>query len=305
MSSGFRYDLYGAGLVSDRPLESVPSSGLGGPAAPLRIGELPPRGAAEPGDPVDGALPRIDRLPAGAIRVRFADMACFVLEPAGGIWCDWPSPLTQRDAETYLLGPVAGLHARLRGRLAIHASVVEARGRAIAFAGDSGSGKSTLAAAFARAGHRVLSDDLLVLDTDGGSPSALPGYPGVRLWAESVAGLFGDAEALPRMTPGWDKRYLDLAGPGLFQNAGRELAAICVLTGERGPAAQFERLTPAAALVELSRHTQGSRVLAKNARRDEFRSLGELARAVPVWRLSAPRHDALTKFCEHTHVFHS
>src|SRR5437879_13890138 len=40
---------------------------------------------------------------------------------------------------------------------------------------------------------------------------AEPGYPRVRLWPDAVHALYGSSTDLPRLTPTWDKRYLDLA----------------------------------------------------------------------------------------------
>lgn len=50
-----------------------------------------------------------------------------------------------------------------RGDVPLHASCVEVGGRALLLAGPSGFGKTTLAAAFAEAGHRLLSEDLSCL----------------------------------------------------------------------------------------------------------------------------------------------
>lgn len=58
-------------------------------------------------------------------------------------------------------GTVVALHLMLHGRLALHASAVEVEGTALAFVGNAGMGKSTVAALFARAGHPLVTDDVL------------------------------------------------------------------------------------------------------------------------------------------------
>ena len=50
-------------------------------------------------------------------------------------------------------------------------------------------GKSTTAAAFAKLGYPVLSDDLLALSDTGGTWVVEAGYPGLRLWPDSVGPL--------------------------------------------------------------------------------------------------------------------
>src|SRR5271156_6758875 len=76
-----------------------------------------------------------------------------------------------------------------------------------------GAGKSTTAAAFARRGFAILSDDVSAL-WDCRPPFLLqPAYPQLRLWPSSVRLLFGADDALPPLTPNWDKRGLDLSTP--------------------------------------------------------------------------------------------
>jgi len=48
--------------------------------------------------------------------------------------------------------------------------------------GDSGHGKSSLAACFLAAGHRLLTDDLLVIGESGDYLMAHPGPPRIKLF---------------------------------------------------------------------------------------------------------------------------
>lgn len=89
---------------------------------------------------------------------------------------------------------------------------MELRGRAVLFSGDPGYGKSTTAGALALRGVPVLSDDIVPLELTGGEIWATPGYPRECLWPEAVEKLAGTVEALPRLTPVWEKQYLPLDG---------------------------------------------------------------------------------------------
>ena len=83
--------------------------------------------------------------------------------------------------EERLWGVPAALCFSRRGDLPLHASAVEVDGRALVFCGPGRFGKTTLATAFLRAGHRVLSEDLVcVRHTDRG-PAVLPGPAMLRL----------------------------------------------------------------------------------------------------------------------------
>jgi hypothetical protein len=64
------------------------------------------------------------------------------------------------------LGPVAAFGSRLRGRESFHAGAVVLGDGAWAVMGAKGAGKSTLLAWLALSGHRVLADDVLVIDEE-------------------------------------------------------------------------------------------------------------------------------------------
>ena len=122
----------------------------------------------------------------------------------------------RRDTATYLLGPVLGFVLRLRGIACLHASAISIDGRTVLLLGPAGSGKSTTAAAFACKGCRVLSEDVCALHCTPDGIFVQPGYPRLRL-PNSVGMLFGAQDALPLLTPNWNKRFLDLAnGDSMF-----------------------------------------------------------------------------------------
>lgn len=82
--------------------------------------------------------------------------------------------------EVRLFGVPAAVCAFEEGDISIHASAVEVHGRGILLAGPSRYGKTTLAAAFAQAGHRLLSEDTTRCRTTG-PPLIYPGPAVVRL----------------------------------------------------------------------------------------------------------------------------
>ncbi|NJL81867.1 MAG: hypothetical protein HC890_00665 [Chloroflexaceae bacterium] len=120
----------------------------------------------------------------------------FVCDRQGmALWGDWCPSLTLEDAALYLLGPVMGFLVRRRGRICLHASAVAVGDRALALVGPSGSGKSTTAAALTQQGYPAVSDDVLPLVERDNGFLAVPGYPRLRLWEDSVEVLCGDRDA--------------------------------------------------------------------------------------------------------------
>jgi hypothetical protein len=178
-------------------------------------------------------------------RLTYSDGTDFVFDRAvSKLWASWRAPLTLEDAATYLLGPVFGLILRRRGAACLHASAVAIGGRAIALVGAAGAGKSTTAAALARLGLPVLCDDVLALRQRGEKFFVEPAYPRLRLWPEAVTMLCGAPDALPRLTPSWEKRYLDLSqAPQRFQAQALPLGALYFLA-ERTDCAAAPRILP-------------------------------------------------------------
>jgi hypothetical protein len=82
-------------------------------------------------------------------------------------------------------------------------------------------------------GHAVLSDDIAALTDRDGAMHVQPAYPQIRLWPDSVAMLYGTPDALPPLTPTWDKRALALTEPGTFHQQPLPLRAVYLLAEPR------------------------------------------------------------------------
>ena len=224
-------------------------------------------------------------------RLRYADGVEFVLDGAGrGVWTMWPAPWTLDDVATYLLGPVFGFLLRLRGVTCLHASAVAVEDQAVVFAGPAGAGKSTLAAAFARRGHAVMADDVVAISDDGALVAVQPGPSRIRLWPESVRALYGAEDALPRLTPTWDKRFLEAGAGYRFQARSLPLGAVFVLADRLRHFRRWsvESLSPAAGLIALAANTHAGHFADARMRAAEFRVLAGLTSRVPVYRAWPP-----------------
>jgi len=184
-----------------------------------------------------------------------------------------------------------GYILRRRGIASLHSSAVAVADRAIALIGIGGAGKSTTAAAFACLGYGVLSDDLVPLVDQGNQFFAQSGYPRVNLWPDAVRALFGSEEALPRITPTWEKRFLALDQDGYrFESSQLPLGAIYVLAPRDSTAQElsFEAMTASSALITLVANTYVNYLLDAQMRREEFDILSRLVATVPVRSVKSP-----------------
>jgi hypothetical protein len=147
----------------------------------------------------------------------------------------WPADYFFEDAVTYLLGPVMAFISQMKGVTCLHGSAIAIEGGAVVLTGPQGAGKSTTAASFARAGFPIISDDLILLHEKDGAIVVEPSYPVLRLWPDSVTHLFGNEDALPRISPSWNKRGFNVIGRDAgFQQSAIPIRAIYFLEPRSG-----------------------------------------------------------------------
>jgi hypothetical protein len=212
----------------------------------------------------------------------------FVDGVAERVWASCPPPLTNEDMATYLLGPVMGFVLRRRTVLALHSSAVAIGGQAVALCGASQAGKSTTAAALALRGVPVLCEDISPLIEVDGKFQVEPGYPRVCLWPDAAEKLFGARDALPRLTPTWDKVFLPLDGGNAKFDAERRVLSAVYHFAPRiaeADAPRIETMSAREALLNLVQNTYMNWLLDRRQRAAEFDTLAALVRQVPVRRI--------------------
>lgn len=202
--------LCGLRLASDIPLpELPPGNGEGPPEIEVRLGAVPER---LPECVHEGPILQVGA--GGTCRYDIAGVAAFLVEGGRRITVQPRIPADAPDIRLFLLGSVFGLLCFQRGWLPLHACCVEIGGRAVAICADSGIGKSTLAVAFLRHGHRILADDVTVVDAHAPEgPLVIPGLPRIRLWRDVLEKLALPMEGLEPCRIRMEKFQLPLQGP--------------------------------------------------------------------------------------------
>lgn len=107
----------------------------------------------------------------------------------------------------YLVGSVFNHLLHQRGFLILHASTVRVGDEAVCFLGYSTAGKSTTALALAAAGHTVLADDVAAITFDDDTPLVQPGFPALKLDAETRSAITTEMTALPGQCPDLDRHF--------------------------------------------------------------------------------------------------
>ena len=190
-----------------------------------------------------------------------------------------------RWLRSVLLGQAFSLVLSQRGLFPLHAGTVVFGDRAVALAGEAGAGKSTLCATLVERGHPFLSDDVTGLELAEERVLARPGVPRQKLTPQAVRALGIDPAELSELAANEAKRARRV--PTERQGGAAPLAGIFVL--ETGPTVEIEPLTGARAFAALTRHHhRADNMLASVGAQEGMTRCAELARRVPVLRLSRP-----------------
>jgi hypothetical protein len=230
-------------------------------------------------------------LPDGRRYLRWADLFEFIVAADGRriVARRVPSAARRpRAFETYLLGQVLSFALIARGLEPLHATAVVVGNAAVGFLGDCGRGKSTLGAAFVRAGHPLLTDDLLVLRHEAGGFSAAAGPPRLKLFPTPARRVLGRGLRGTPMNGRGGKLVFPLGARATHDAA--PLRALYLLRPRRaGGAVVIRPLSPRRAFVELTRNTFNACVLDAARLARQFDLAARVAAAVPVKTLTYPR----------------
>ena len=215
----------------------------------------------------------------------------FLVSPAGDlVACRLLGGASLESFETYTLGHTLSFAILKRGYEPLHATAVVANGRAVGLLGGSGMGKSTLAAAFVQAGHRILTDDMLVIRDADGRLSGCSGPPRIKLFPHVARALLPALAVGAPMNP-FTKKLVVPLGPDQSHEGEAPLSSFFVLEAadDRCTRVCAEPMSRADALLALLRATFNRRVRSPARLRRQFSLASALATRLRVTRVIYPR----------------
>ena len=287
------YHAFGLKIASDIPLSELRTAVGDGPPD-IRFIERP-IGRSLPGR--DQGVVMDFRDPNGLV-MAWPDVAAFRLVDCSTVWVEKYSGVQGSYVAFPILGPVMAWMLDWRGYFVLHASAININGRSIALMGDKLAGKSTTAAAFLRAGHDLITDDLLALSFDErGQPICHPAFPQVKLADEAAASVeIPNAKALPLVYEGFSKRQHKLSRMHT-EATGIHFLAVLDRGGKRP---SLSHLGPAEAIGALNRFSYMPRFAdapqTQDKRARHFKDCARLADKAQVVKLQIP--DALDRLEE-------
>jgi hypothetical protein len=234
-----------------------------------------------------------EELRTGAVYLRWAQLFEFLVSPDGGEIAARPCASASVEGfDTYMLGQALSFALIKQGFEPLHATVVTVDGQGLAFLGDCGRGKSSLAAAFLQAGHRLLTDDQLVLTMQDHVFTAHPGPPRIKLFPEIARRCLG-ARAIGTPITHLSRKLVIPLDQHQASVGAVPLKGIYMLAAPparpRGGRIAIRRLPQRRACLALLRNTFNSRVVDTERLNRQFALAASVAATVPVKLLSYPR----------------
>jgi hypothetical protein len=226
------------------------------------------------------------RLADGSVYVQWYDRFEFHVSADGSaIRAHCRDQSSNEALHAYLLGPALSVALLHQGSEGLHAAAFEMNGAAVALTGDGGFGKSTLAAHALRAGARLLTDDLLVMN----DLMVLPGPARIKLDPRVAANAFGARAGWP-MDDERGKHIYTLRDDEYAAEPVR-LARIYVLQPD-AEAIAVERLSHGDAFHALLEATFDPLEHRAPRLASHMRYHAALVQTIPIFRLHIPRRIA-------------
>jgi hypothetical protein len=289
----FVYYLYGLRLRSEWPL---PYSRT--PTAVLADVRLNRGCTSDFADAVKGVQAETEHrctcgvpLADGQTYLRWPDRFEFLVSADGRTIVARPFRHGSREAfHTYLLGQVLSFALIKQGFDPIHSTVVLVDGVGVAFLADSGYGKSSLSAAFVQAGHRLLTDDLLVISEQSAGFIGYPGPPRIKLFPHMARTVLRSSATGTRISNATLKLLIPLSERQTVESA-VPLGAAYVLSRPATDRTRLsiKRLSKRRACLELLRNTFNRSVTDPIRLARQFALVTKVAGTVPVNLLAYPR----------------
>jgi len=187
------YHIFGLNFESPIPFLDIPESD-GTPDVRIKYGTVP--------DAIIAAKIKGLRYQAGPseLILRVDNVARYYVANGTDIIIERHPKAADHEILLFLMGSVMGALLHQRNILPLHGSSIDIGGKGVIFVGPSSIGKSTIAAGFQKKGYGLLADDVCAVTAlNGSAPQIIPGFPWLKLWADTLNKLETDKKKLSRV----------------------------------------------------------------------------------------------------------
>ncbi len=281
MATSYTYKAFGLTIQSEIELPELPIA-FGAPDVTITLGNVP----KTLDNPLFTGVRFVTKLNEFLLRVD--RIASYYVIEGKQITVEIMPEADIADVRLFLLGSAFAALIHQKGLLPFHGSSVNIDNSAIIFSGQSGAGKSTLAAAFYKKGYPLLSDDISVISfSEKGEPFVQPGYPQMKLWADSIKKLGDEPSAYNTIRKQIEKRSIPITSS--YQNESLPLKNIFIIVSSNLGELKVEALKGVEKFNLLSNHTYRFNFIAgKQMQTSHFKNITAITNHVNVMRLVRP-----------------
>jgi hypothetical protein len=276
------YHVFGLNIESAIPFLDIPRV-EGNPDVTVRYGKVP--------DSIRDPRIKGVRYQAGPgeFLLRVDNVARYYVTDGNRIVIERQPGAANEEVLLFLMGSAMGALLHQRNILPLHGSSIEVEGEGVIFTGPSSVGKSTLAGGFHKKGYPLLSDDVCaVTAVNNERPRIIPGFPRLKLWADTLEKLERDRKGLKRVR--LDRNFKKYFLP--FDNAyGRSIPVRSVFVLEATNIDKFEviQLKAGEKVDPILNHTYRPRFLeGLGGKKEHFKQCAAVAAKAAVIRVIRP-----------------
>lgn len=189
----FHYHIFGLNIASAVPFLDMPEA-EGVPDVNISYGTVP--------DDINNAKFKGVRYQAGSgeLLLNVDHVARFYVAGGTRITIEKHPDSADHEVLLFLMGSAMGALLHQRNILPLHGSAIDFGGKGAIFIGPSSIGKSTIAAGFQKKGYPLLADDVCAVSAlNGNVPEIIPGFPRLKLWADTLKKMKDDTQGLNRV----------------------------------------------------------------------------------------------------------
>lgn len=282
MTPGHFYSHYGFNMRSELML---PHLLPGDPAAPV---DAEIRLAPIAADRLDEALHfRNWRAEPGEILFHAFGICRLLIADGMSITVEREAGATDAALVSIILGTGVSALLMQRGILPMHACSIVSDAGAILVIGRSGAGKSTLLGGLMAAGCTMLADDVTGVTMGDTGATAIPAFPAMRLWTDSLSLLGRHADDKVQVREDIEKYYV---GVERFRAEPMPVRAVVLLQGHNGAAITARPVAMANRVEALARYVHRKNFLrGLGLQRWGFDAVVRLAQSVDMVAIGRPQ----------------
>ncbi|MCP4577977.1 MAG: hypothetical protein GY846_17010 [Deltaproteobacteria bacterium] len=279
----YHYRVFGLNIESVIPFLDIPQE-MGEPDVRVSYGRVP--------DEINNATVKGVRFQAGPdeFLLHVDNVAKYHLLDGRHITIDRHPSSSDHEVLLFFMSSVMGAILHQRNILPLHGSAVVVDGGGVIFVGPSAIGKSTLAGGFQKRGYSLLADDICAVRADHGEgPQIIPGFPRLKLWADTLKKLEANKNGLNRirLDQDFEKFFVPFAQAGDKPTPVRSVFVLETTNTDRFeviPLAAGEKIEP------VLNHTYRPRFLeGLGGKKEHFRQCAAVAAGAAVFTITRPK----------------